>query len=154
MDKQSKIIEEFLGFVPCKEGLSGEAVATTIKEFLPELNLPIGDCRGQGYDGAGNMGGRLSVAAKIQEAKKKAVYVHCNFHLCVTACCKEQLVQNMMDHVCIATEFFSFSPKRFNLLVKTIDISYTLDSAPHIVGRRKLKPEHRRWSFPQSRHKA
>ena len=35
-----------------------------------------------------------------------------------------------------------------------IDISYTLDSASHIVGRRKLKPDRRRWSFPQSRHGA
>ena len=31
-----------------------------------------------------------------------------------------------------------------------IDISYTLDGASHTVGRRKLKPERRRWSFPQS----
>ena len=30
-----------------------------------------------------------------------------------------------------------------------IDISYTLDWASHIVGRRKLKPDRRRWSFPQ-----
>ena len=31
-----------------------------------------------------------------------------------------------------------------------IDISYTLDGASHTVGRRKLKPGRRRWSFPQS----
>ena len=34
--------------------------------------------------------------------------------------------------------------------VVTIDISYTLDGASHTVGRRKLKPDRRRWSFPQS----
>ena len=121
VDKQCKIREEFLDFVPCKKCLLGEFVATIIKEFLCELNLPISDCRGQGYDGAGNMGGRLSVAAKIQEANRKALCVHCNFNLCITACCKEQLVRNMMDHVCVATEFFSFSPKHFNLSVKTIE---------------------------------
>ncbi|XP_028413710.1 52 kDa repressor of the inhibitor of the protein kinase-like [Dendronephthya gigantea] len=104
VDKQCQIREEFLGFVPCKKGVSGEAVAATIEEFLRDQNLPIDDCRGQGYDGAGNMAGRLSgVAARIQETNKKALYVHCNSHrlnLCVATCCKEQL--------------------RFDLLVKTI----------------------------------
>ena len=105
--------------------MSGEAVATTINEFLRELNLPISYCHGQGCDGAGNMAGRLStVAAKIQETDKKALYVHCNSHclnLCITACCKEQLVRNVMEHVCVATEFFNFSPMRFDLLVKIIE---------------------------------
>ena len=117
--------EEFVGFVPCKKGLTGDAVAATIKEFLRDLNFPVDDCRGQGYDGAGNMAGRLSgVAVKIQETNEKALYVHCNSHrlnLCVAACCKEQLVRNMMEHVRVATEFFNFSPKRFELLVKTIE---------------------------------
>ena len=33
---------------------------------------------------------------------------------------------------------------------KTINISYTLDGTSHTGGRRKLKPDRRRWSFPQS----
>ena len=37
-----------------------------------------------------------------------------------------------------------------NPWVCPIDISYTLDGASHTVGRRKLKPDRRRWSFPQS----
>ena len=119
--------------VVCKKGLTGEAVATTIKEFLHDLNLPIEDCRDQGYDGAGNMAGRLSgVAAKIQETNEKALYVNCNPHrlnLCVAACCKEQLVRNMMEHVSVATEFFNFSPKHFELFVKTIE--ELLPSANH-----------------------
>ena len=53
-------------------GLTRKAVATTIKEFLRYLNLPIEDCRGHLYDGAGNMAGQLSaVAAKIQEKKRE-----------------------------------------------------------------------------------
>jgi hypothetical protein len=79
VDKQCQIREKFLGFVPCKKGVSGEALATTIKAFLRDLNLRIDDCRGQGYDGAGNLAGRLSgVAARIQETNEKALYVHCN----------------------------------------------------------------------------
>ncbi|CAB3981914.1 Hypothetical predicted protein [Paramuricea clavata] len=64
----------------CKaRGLSGDAIATTIKDFLHDQNLPVDNCRNQGYDGAGNMAGRLSgAAARIQEINKKALYVHCN----------------------------------------------------------------------------
>ena len=125
VDETHCIREQFLGFIPSKRGLSGDAIATTIKEFLREQNLEIDDCRGQGYDGAGNMAGRLSgAAARIQENYKKALYVHCNSHilnLCVATCCKEQLVSNMMGHVRVTSEFFNFSPKRFDLLVKTIE---------------------------------
>ena len=125
VNKTFSIREEFLGFVPCKLGLSGEAVAQTILNTLHELDLPIDDCRGQGgYDGAGNMAGKLSgAAARITAHQEKAIYVHCNSHilnLCVATCCKEQVLRNMMDHVRVASEFFHFSPKRFALLQKTI----------------------------------
>ena len=117
--------QEFLGFVPCKNGVSGEAIANTIQDFLRDCRLPIGDCRGQGYDRAGNMAGRLSgAAARIQAVQDKAIYVHCNSHilnLCVASCCKELLVSNMLEHVRVVSEFFNFPPKRFELLVKTIE---------------------------------
>ena len=34
-----------------------------------------------------------------------------------------------------------------HLPVQTIDISYTLDGASHTVGRRKMKPDRRCWSY-------
>ena len=58
--------------------------------------------------------------------------MHCNSHrlnLCVAACCKEQLVRNMTELVHVATELFNFSPKHFELLVKTI--KELLPSANH-----------------------
>jgi hypothetical protein len=61
VDETHRIREQFLGFLQCNRGLSGDAtIATTIKDFLRDQNLPIDDCRGQGYDGARNMAGRLS----------------------------------------------------------------------------------------------
>ena len=103
----------------------GEAIANTIQDFLRDCRLPIDDYRGQGYDRAGNMAGRLSGAAtRIQAIQSKAIYVHCNLHLlnlCVASCCKELLVSNMMEHVHVVSEFFNFSPKRFELLVKTVE---------------------------------
>ena len=49
VDREHQIREEFLSFAPYKNGLSGEAIANTIQDFLRAL--PIDDCRGQGYDG-------------------------------------------------------------------------------------------------------
>jgi len=39
---------------------------------------PINQCQGQAYDGAANMSGHINgVAARIQEVKPRAIYVHC-----------------------------------------------------------------------------
>ena len=47
--------------------------------------------------------------------------------------------------VCIRKHFVAVRP-----CVHAIDISYTLDGALHAVGRRKLKPDRRRWSLTRS----
>ena len=74
------------------------------------------DCRGQCYDGAGNMSGRLNGASSLIRAEHdKAIYVHCMNHmlnLCVADTCQLPLVRNMMDVVRKFSEFFDNSPKR------------------------------------------
>ena len=91
VDRDSNIREEFLGFVPCSEGLSGEAISKTILAAVKDLGLDIELCRGQGYDEAGNMAGKCSGAGvRIQRAYPKAMYVHCGSHilnLCVASAC-------------------------------------------------------------------
>lgn len=81
-------------------------------------------CRGQGYDGAGNMAGKCSGAAKrITDKHPKAPYVHCGSHalnLSVASACNIQVVRNMMGHVKVVSDFFNVSPKRFDLLTKKI----------------------------------
>ena len=137
VDALSNIREEFLGFVPCKLGLSGEAIAATISSVLRQLDLPLDLCRGQGYDGAGNMAGRLSgAAARIKATNEKAVYVHCNSHvlnLCVASCCGQQLVQNMMNTVRVVAEFYNFSPKRFSHLTKKIKEAISPARHTHLI---------------------
>ena len=54
VDKNSNILEEFLGFGRCEQ-LSGKVIATEIIRVLEKSNLDIKNCHGQGYDGAGNM---------------------------------------------------------------------------------------------------
>ena len=122
VDRSSKIREEFLGFVQCRPDLSGEAIANTICSTLRELDVPLDFFRGQGYDGACNIAGRLSgAAARIRQIQEKAVYVHCNayaLNLFIATCSKEQLVRNMMDTVRFVSEFFLIFPKRDDLLSK------------------------------------
>ena len=69
------------------------------------------DCRGQGYDGAGNMAGKFSgVAARILQSYEKAVYVHCGSHilnLCVASSYQIEMIRNMMDNVRSVSDFFN-----------------------------------------------
>ena len=82
------------------------------------------DCRGQCYDGAGNMAGRLNTASSlIARENEKAIYVHCMSHqlnLCIADSCSLQLVRNMMGTVRKLSEFFNNSPKRQQHLVEQI----------------------------------
>ena len=72
VDQLLKVRKEFLGFIPCQEGLSGEVLAEQISSFIKSIGLRMEECRGQGYDGAGNMTGKLSgVAARIQKIMTK-----------------------------------------------------------------------------------
>ena len=82
------------------------------------------NCRGQSYDGAGNMAGRyVGASTLIQNQFPKAIYVHCMNHrlnLCLADTCSLTMVQNMMGTVRKLSEFFSNSPKRQHDLVDKI----------------------------------
>lgn len=71
-------------------------------------------CRGQGYDGAGNMAGYCSGAAKVISTKfANAVYFHCSSHklnLCVANSCKLRSIENMMGIITALANFFNYSP--------------------------------------------
>ena len=55
VDSGGNIHEEFLGFHNLQR-ITGEAIASSILDTLPQWNLDIKkNCRGQGYDGASNM---------------------------------------------------------------------------------------------------
>ncbi|XP_047123874.2 zinc finger MYM-type protein 1-like [Hydra vulgaris] len=119
-----EICELLFGFIPCDSGLSGEAIGSQILNSIKDLGLEMKFCVGQGYDGAGNMAGNCSGAAvRIKAIYPKALYVHCGSHvlnLCVANACNIQIVSNMMSNVRVISQFFNFSPKRFDVLKKKI----------------------------------
>ncbi|XP_047137503.1 52 kDa repressor of the inhibitor of the protein kinase-like [Hydra vulgaris] len=83
---------------------------------MHKLGLEMSYCRGQGYDGAGNMAGHLcGVAALILKDFPKAPYIHCFSHqlnLCVAKACAIPSFRDMMNHVRFISDFFNNSPKR------------------------------------------
>jgi hypothetical protein len=109
---------------PAKKVCLEKLYLKKFSNFIKGIDLRMEDCHGQGYDGAGNMAGKLSgVAARIQRIYDKAIYVHCNSHvlnLCVASSCKINVVRDMMDNVRNVSNFFNDSPKRTLVLKKKI----------------------------------
>ena len=61
VDKSCQIREEFIQFLECESGTSGQKLYLKIVNVIRDLGLEIGNLRGQGYDGAGNMTGKKKV---------------------------------------------------------------------------------------------
>ena len=91
---------------------------------IRSLDLDIQNCRGQGYDGAGNMAGKCQgTAARIQREYPFALYVHCasrRLNLCIVKSCEILLVKTMMDKVKLVEDFFNNSPKKQQALETNI----------------------------------
>ena len=81
VDKSCQIREEFIQFLECESGTSRHELYLKIVNVIRKLGLEIGNLRGQGYDGAGNMVGKKSgVSSRILKLNNKALYVHCFNH--------------------------------------------------------------------------
>ena len=97
-----------------------ETLTSVLKDCLICLALPIGQCRGQAYDGASNMSGHISgVAARIQECQPTAIFVHCLAHctnLCLHKVGSQVLcVRDSLNLVMELSQLIRFSPKRSSL---------------------------------------
>ena len=145
VDGHERIQERFLKFIYCNTGTSGKALTGKIVSSLrDDFNLDIMQCRGQCYDGAGNMAGKYSgVAARILEENRLALYTHCASHrlnLCVASACKIQNIKNMMDNVEKISKFFNNSPKRQALLEEMVK-----QHLPHYSHTKLIDPCRTRW---------
>ncbi|CAG2184616.1 unnamed protein product [Mytilus edulis] len=98
-------------------------IAESIKDVLVGLNVNIGNCRGQTYDGASAMAGRKSgVQQRIKEIEPKALYNHCHGHLLNLACAdnikKNESLSSAMDTAYEITKLVKKSPNRDTHLEK------------------------------------
>ena len=86
VDSSKNIREEFVGFRLCGDETIGNAIRVLIINLVRDLGLTMDNCRGQSYDGAGNMAGRyVGASTLIQHQFPKAIYVHCMNHRLILA---------------------------------------------------------------------
>jgi hypothetical protein len=124
LDPKFVIQEKFVGFVHLKDGMTGEAIANAILSFLARFGLDIMNCRGQGYDGAGAIAGKVNgCASRILRINSKAIFTHCFCHrlnLAVCSSCSIPVIRDLFNFVKEISYFFNFSEKRQQMLDKAI----------------------------------
>lgn len=78
--EESVPVERFISFIP-NVGHKSEQLANVVCEKLKELDIEIGNCRGQSYDNASNMSGQYSgLQTRIKALNPLAIYVPCAAH--------------------------------------------------------------------------
>ena len=125
-DPESKTAaERLLDFTTCQLGVTGHAIAETILQLLQKNHLDPKLLRGQGYDGASNMAGKVKGAAAIITSKHPlALYFHCASHqlnLVVMKSAELISVKNLMGTCKKLHGFFYVHPKRQQKLEDAID---------------------------------
>lgn len=79
-ENQYEIIERILHIVDTSHKI-GYQIAQMILETLKEHDIPLSDCRAQGYDNADNMAGKYKGAqARIHEQCVTALFSPCGCH--------------------------------------------------------------------------
>ena len=90
--------------------MSSERIANAILNFIDSLGLDIQNCRGQGYNGAGAMAGKLEgCSTRILKVNNKAIYTHCYCHrlnLCVCAALNVSVVRDLFEYIKDISYFF------------------------------------------------
>ena len=124
VDINQKIREEFIKFMHCDSGLSGESLANLILTEIEKLGLSMTKCRGQGYDGAGAMSGcNKGVSSRITALYPLALFIHCFSHrlnLSTMMMITVKPVRDMFDNVRVISDFFNNSAKRYERFQETI----------------------------------
>ena len=126
VESSGAICEEFLGFVEADD-MTGKGLAQLIITFLGQVGLSLDQCRGQGYDGAASMRGRINgCQAQILALQPLALYTHCFNHrlnLVLLRACKSHRITNAFGVISRVSDFFLSSPKRVKALSDVIDQS-------------------------------
>ena len=116
-----------MNIVDCCEK-TGAEIATLIVNTLKEFEIPLSDCRGQGYDNAANMSGKYNGTQKrILDLNSLCLFSPCSCHslnLCgadSAASCPHAIT--FFGMVGAIYNLFSCSPKRWSILQENIGSS-------------------------------
>ncbi|XP_015378613.1 PREDICTED: zinc finger MYM-type protein 1-like, partial [Diuraphis noxia] len=118
------INEHFIDFIEL-HSTTGLNMTEVILQKLKEMDIPISDMRGQGYDNGANMRGHKSgVQARIRDLNSRAFYVPCNAHSLnlvlndSASCCLEAVL--FFDTIQETYVYFSASTQRWGILLKHV----------------------------------
>lgn len=79
-DDQFQISEKFIGFYEVSK-TDSMSLFNVVQDVLLRFGLSLQQCRGQCYDGAASVSGRISgLQTKIREVEPRALFVHCSAH--------------------------------------------------------------------------
>lgn len=121
--QDDKVREEFLGYAQVHD-LSGWALAKEIIKFLSGVGINQQHLRGQGYDGAAAMSGRLNrVQAAVLEEHPLALFLHCASHCLNLVLCEAATAPDIKNCMSTAREICSFfrnSPIRSKIQVDKV----------------------------------
>ena len=121
------IKERFLIDIDCCKK-TGAEIATMILHALKEFEIPLADCRGQGYDNAANMSGKYDDTQKhISDLNSLCLYSPCGCHslnLCgADSAASSPYAITFFGMVATIYNLFSGSPKRWGILQEQIGSS-------------------------------
>ncbi|CAF1228488.1 unnamed protein product [Rotaria sordida] len=136
-DENDILIKEiFLGF----EALSATTavgIAKAITTFIQTSDLKIEKIRGQGYDGANVVAGKLGGVQKlIKDIVPRANYFHCSNHsldLVLAEACTLQLIKMFFGVIKSVINFINASPNRKRMLAKAIESTNNETKRRHLV---------------------
>ena len=99
------------------ESTTSESIFTMLNEVLNHFELPVSKLRGQCFDGAANMSGKVNgVVKKFQENENRAIYIHCFGHLVnlATGDCirNNRVLKDALDNAYEIIKLIKKSPKR------------------------------------------
>ncbi len=119
-EENLEIKEDFLGFCPLPKQ-DAATITSAILNQLTKWGLQTTFLRGQGYDGASTMSGKVSgVQKRVKELYPRAMYTHCRSHalnlVVVHGCSDLPLVRNTMSIVEKIAVFFSATGARKDAL--------------------------------------
>ncbi|XP_046548889.1 zinc finger MYM-type protein 1-like [Haliotis rubra] len=88
VDNDFSVHEDAIGLYVVPSTTSA-TLTEVLKDTLIRCDLPLSNCRGQGYDGASNFQGHVNgVAVQLQREEPRAVHVHCLAH-CINLALQE-----------------------------------------------------------------
>ena len=87
-----------------------------VTNTLPGFGFELMNCRGQGYNGAGGMTGKVSgLSGIVLQNNNLALYTHCHsprLNLAVNSLSRIIGFRNVMDAIKAISHIFNLSPKR------------------------------------------